>query len=403
MRILFITDYLPYPLISGDRIRVYNLIMRLAVNHQVTICAPTRSQEEETSVRHLKKVCGEVETGEIKRKNLFQRLPGLAQFALTGKPLELSFLYSERLWEKVNKLSITERYDIIHIEHSRMAFYLDAVRNYHSHGTVLSFQNVAVEQYKSISNIHSGSIAKLRAKLFSLQMSQWETHTAQRFHRCVTVSANDRELLLARNPDLRIDLVPNGVDTQLYKPLPCEDLQPAILFIGTMSYPPCSDGAIYFCESILPHIRKIIGDVKLWIVGADPPPEVKKLEDDFICVTGRVPDILPYYKKSSVCVVPLRAGGGTRLKILEAMALGRPVVSTTIGCEGLEVVDWEHLLISDSPEQFAEKTVRLLTDQQLYQQISVNGRQLVEAQYDWDQIAGRLIAVYTELIANGDL
>ena len=115
-------------------------------------------------------------------------------------------------------------------------------------------------------------------------------------------------------------------------------------------------------------------------------------------VTGRVEDVLPYYQESSICVVPLRAGSGTRLKILEAMALGRPVVSTTIGCEGLDVVDGEHLLIGNTPERFAENTVRLLRDPQFAQSICVNARRLVEARYSWDKIADRLMHVYDEVL-----
>jgi glycosyltransferase involved in cell wall biosynthesis len=169
-----------------------------------------------------------------------------------------------------------------------------------------------------------------------------------------------------------------------------------------MGYPPCVDAVLYFCREIFPRIRRTLGTAELWIVGRDPRPEVMQLNGDGVHVTGRVDEVIPYYQQSAVSVVPLRAGGGTRLKILEAMALGRPVVSTTIGCEGLEVVDGEHLLIADNCEQFAEKTVRLLTDRQIYQHISTNGRQLVEARYDWDKIAGRLMEVYAELIAQRD-
>jgi glycosyltransferase involved in cell wall biosynthesis len=172
------------------------------------------------------------------------------------------------------------------------------------------------------------------------------------------------------------------------------------MFIGNMGYPPCVDAVLYFCSEILPLIRQAIEPIELWIVGADPRPEVLRLNGSDVRVTGRVEDVVPYYQQSTVCVVPLRAGGGTRLKILEAMALGRPVVSTTIGCEGLDVVDGEHLYIADTPEEFAEKTVRLLRNRQSYQHIRANGRQLVEARYSWDRIAERLMDVYEEVVAS---
>jgi glycosyltransferase involved in cell wall biosynthesis len=208
------------------------------------------------------------------------------------------------------------------------------------------------------------------------------------------------------NPRLQVDVIPNGVDTEKYQPLPPpENVSPSLMFVGSMDYPPCVDAVLYFCSDILPLIRQAINPLELWIVGRDPHPEVLKLNGSGVHVTGRVEDVVPYYQQSTVCVIPLRAGGGTRLKILEAMALGRPVVSTTIGCEGLDVVDGEHLLIADTPEQFAEKTVRLLDDRHLSQYICANARKLVEARYGWDQIAERLMDVYEEMVAkpNGEI
>jgi polysaccharide biosynthesis protein PslH len=179
--------------------------------------------------------------------------------------------------------------------------------------------------------------------------------------------------------------------------LPIDSLSPALLFVGNLSYPPSADAALYFCKEILPQVCSLLEGVETWIVGANPIPELLQLDGKFIHVTGQVPDVTPYYRRSSVCVVPVRAGGGTRLKILEAMALGRPVVSTTVGSEGLAVVDGEHLLVADSPKVFAEQIVHLLTDQTLYERITANARRLVVTQYDWDAIAARLLQIYDEL------
>ena len=166
-----------------------------------------------------------------------------------------------------------------------------------------------------------------------------------------------------------------------------------------MGYPPNIDAALYFSKEIFPLIQQKNNPTELWVVGRDPSPEVLALANDNIHVTGRVEKVLPYYQKTSICVVSLRAGGGTRLKILEAMALGRPVVSTTIGCEGLEVVDEKNILIADTPAEFAEKTSRLLRDKELYQHLATNGRKLVETHYSWDPIADRLMKLYEEMIA----
>ena len=142
----------------------------------------------------------------------------------------------------------------------------------------------------------------------------------------------------------------------------------------------------------------MLDEVQVWIVGVDPPQEVFRLTGNGVHVTGRVEDVIPYYSRSTVSIVPLRAGGGTRLKILEAMALGRPVVSTSIGCEGLDVVDGQHLLIADDPQQFADKTVRLLTDSTLYKRIAAEAREFVVTRHDRDVIAGQLLDVYTKVM-----
>ena len=233
-------------------------------------------------------------------------------------------------------------------------------------------------------------------------MQHWEPGYAQRFDRVTTVSEADRKLLHPGKSALRVDVIPNGVDTELFQPLPHLICSPALLFIGNLSYAPCVDAVLYFCREILPLIRRAIGAVDLWVVGRTPTPEVMQLNGDGLHVTGSVDDVVPYYARSAVSVVPLRAGGGTRLKILESMALGRPVVSTSIGSEGLDVVDGEHLLTGDSPEQFAEKTIRLLLDRTLYEKIVANGRQLVVNHYAWDEIAKRLMRLYEELVERCD-
>jgi sugar transferase (PEP-CTERM/EpsH1 system associated) len=398
MRILIISDYLPYPLIGGDRIRIYNLLRRVASRHEVSLAAFLETPEDAEGVDHLQQICVRVETASLQRRSPLAHLPGLLRFALAGKPLELKFLQSEELVNKIKGLVSTMDFDIVQIEHAHMGLYLEIVPRNRRCKSILMFHNFAFQQYSRFFQVERRWDRKLRALLNSVAMGQWEPRYAGRFDRCTTVSEIDRRLLLKANPRLRVEVIPNGVDIQKYIPLPAETTTPTLLFIGNMGYPPCVDAVLYFSREIFPRIQRTINEAELWIVGRDPRPEVLQLNGDGVHVTGRVEDVIPYYRQSAVCVVPLRAGGGTRLKILEAMALGRPVVSTTIGCEGLDVVDGEHLLIADSPEQFAEKTVRLLTDQHLYRHISANGRQLAEARYDWDQIAGRLMGVYAEML-----
>ena len=397
MRILMIANSLPYPMISGDRIRNYNLLYRAARRHEVSLAAFLETREDIEGVSNLRQLCARVETASFHQRSRLAKATGMLRYALEGKPPELNILHSEELVAKIRELVSTMDFDIVQID-SRMGLYLETLPQNRRCKSILMFQNFTFQQGLRIFQVEQRWDRKIRRMLDSIAMFQWEPRHAQLFDRCTTVSKIDRDLLLKANPRLRVDVIPNGVDIQKYQLLPAENAAPVLLFIGNMGYPPCVDAVLYFCKDIYPLIRWRISATELWIVGRDPRPEVLQLDGDGVHVTGRVEDVVPYYRQSAVCVVPLRAGGGTRLKILEAMALGRPVVSTTIGCEGLDVVDGEHLLITDNPAQFAEKTVRLLTERQLYQHISTEGRKLVVTKYDWNIIADRMLQIYIELV-----
>jgi len=398
MRILYITDYIPYPPIAGDLIRNYHLIRGISREHKVSLVGFVSSLSEQSGVSHMSEFCHRVEAVILPRRRKLARIPRLIRYVLAGIPFDFEFLFSEELVQKIRSLAETEDFDIVQIAHSRMAPYREALPPGGHAKTVLSFHNVASTQYDSISHIASTRAKRIRAWLHGRMLRRWEPYYAEHFDRCITVSEDDRQSLLASNPRLSVDVITNGVDTKKYQVLPLEETQPVILFTGNMSYAPNIDGAIWFCREILPHIRRVLPDIQVWIVGISPTSEVLALEGDGVRVTGRVEDITPYFRRSTVSVVPLRAGGGTRHKILEAMAFGRPVISTTLGCEGLDVKDSQHLLIADDPIQFAEKTVRLLVDKELHHSIAYHARQLIEERYDWDAITKQLITVYTDML-----
>ena len=398
MRILYITDYIPYPPVAGDLIRNYNLIRCVASHHQVSVVGFVDENEPSENISALQKFCERVETAPLPHRSKMARIPWVLRYFLAGIPFEFEFLRSELLGKKIKHLMSDIDFDIVQFEHSRMAPYLSALPLEDRSKRVLTFHNVAASQYKRISNIAQTPVGRMRTWVYSHMLRWWEPRYAERFDRCITVSENDRMELLKANPRLKIDVVSNGINAKEYRPLDHNSCKPALLFVGSLGYAPNADGIIWFCNNILPHLRNEIDDIQVWIVGISPPPEVIKLNGDGVHVTGRVDDVVPYYEKSAISIVPLRAGGGTRLKILESMALGRPVVSTTIGCEGLDVIDGHHLLIGDSPEQFARNVTRLLKDSILYRQISENARKLVVKTYDWNVIVGKLLDVYSNIV-----
>ncbi len=401
MRILVITDSLPYPLYSGDRLRVYNLLRRMADQHEVSLATLNESPENSAeSIMHLQSFLKHVVAAPEVHRRRAAYLPGLLRFALRGVPVELYFKHSDLLVQEIAALVRQEQFDIIQFEHSHMGLYVEQLPPEDRSRHVMVYHNAMFQQYDRIARHETSLARKGRAWLHSIMLRRWEPRHGERFDRCIAVSEVDRDLLLAENPRLRIEIVPNGVDTTLHQPLPPEAADPAVMFVGKMSYPPCTDAAVYLGRELFPALQQRIPGLQLWLVGREPVPAVTRLERPGIHVTGQVESVVPYYERCQVALVPLRSGGGTRLKILEAMALGRPVVSTTVGAEGLDVTDGEDILIADHPEDFIEKTYQVMTDDALRDRLVANGRALVERCYSWDSLTAKLLSIYGDLVAS---
>jgi glycosyltransferase involved in cell wall biosynthesis len=192
---------------------------------------------------------------------------------------------------------------------------------------------------------------------------------------------------------------PNAVDTEALKLLPPSAEPFSLIFPGRMDYLPNAQAVHFFCDQILPRIAKATSAVHFYIVGKNPPLIVQRLKSEQITVTGFVEEVLPYWEKASALVVPLSIGGGTRIKILEAMALGRPVISTSKGCEGLEVIHEKHLLIADDPERFAEHVIRVLKNPEEYFEMSRAARKLVEEKYSFAAIGDLLLRTLEDTVS----
>lgn len=397
MRILNITNQIPYPVVSGAPLHSYNLLRRLAREHQVWLAAFAGTPEQAEGITHMQGFCEGVETVSLLPSRATDRPLDFFRYMLKGRPPDLRFTYSKELASKIGHLVSTVHFDVVLLEHTEMGLYLEALPPKLHNKTVWSLHDVDWIKYARISRLERKLARRLRLWLHSWMLRCWNPRYAERFGRCLTVSESDRRFLIKANSRLQVDVVPGGFDTEYYRPSKQEHNLPVLVFVGNMKYLPNSDAMVHFCRDILPYIRRAIAGVEMWIVGINAPPEVKQLAGNGVHVTGRVDDVRPYYERSTVCVFPLRAGGGARLKILEAMALNRAVVSTSIGCEGRDFVDGEHLLVADSPEQFADKTILLLKDPALRERITAKAREFVVARYDWDIIAKHLIRILGEV------
>lgn len=396
MRILFITLGVPYPPDSGPRIRDYHLIRAVAADHAVLVLS-LDSSPDDRAVLELRKWCEVVEVVPDTPRSVSEHLASVARGLLAGRPLAMHPFYRPEMAAAIRRILRQRAVDVVQIEHSFLAGYvMDVPQNLRCR-TVLSFHNLGVRQYRRMLHTRLSLLGRIQFGMKWIAMLGWEPHFARRFDHSIMVSELERKLLHERDATLAVTVIENGVDTGVRRPIEATRGRHALLFVGTLGYPPNADAVIYFVESILPLVRREVPDVTFTVVGGPVPPRVRRLSDgERVRIVGRVPEVVPYYAASDVSVVPLRAGGGTRLKILESMALGRPVVSTSLGCEGLQVVDGEHLLIADDPQTFACKVVELLQAPPLRERIARQARARAE-EVDWKNIGRKLTDLYEEL------
>jgi polysaccharide biosynthesis protein PslH len=396
MKILLITNAVPYPPYSGARLYTYSLLRRIASRHEVSLACFQRLGQEE-SVAHLSQYCRDIVTAPPPRDSALDRPLDLVRYLMRGCPPDLRFYESAELRDKLGELTGSHSFDVVYIDHSEMGIYLDTLPSTLARRSIWGLHDVDWIKFSRISRLEPRWARKLRTGLHGRLMHYWKPRQAERFACCTTVSEVDRRLMRDANPRLRVEVIPAGVDIEWNSYLPEDSAtRPSLIFVGTMGYRPNIDAVQFFVAEILPLIWLEMPEVEFWIVGRNPYPELLRLNDDRIHQTGEVADVRPYYGRSTLCVVPLRAGGGARLKILEAMALGRAVISTTIGCEGQSLVDGEHLLTADQPAVFAAQTLRLLRDHELRRTLVAKARQAMAAQYNWDLIANRLMAICAE-------
>jgi polysaccharide biosynthesis protein PslH len=399
MRILFVTYGLPYPPDSGARMHDFHLIREIARHARVVVCSLAIGPTDPAHVAELRRFCEAVEVvpgGEGQRPFRAQVADGIRSF-FAGRPLAMLPFHFPAMAAKLREMIVRYDIDLLQIEHSILSGYRDAVPPGHRCRTVLSFHNVASAQYRRMAHLGLSAGTRLQFGLKALLMQRWEARYAARFDHSLVVSTLDRDLLHAEDPSLPITVIENGVDATL-SPLEAEAGN-VLLFVGVLGYPPNMDAALFCCKAILPLVQREVPDIRLLLVGHAPPLAVRRLaQRSNVTVPGSVLDVLPYYQQACLSVVPLRAGGGTRLKILESMALGRPVVSTSIGCEGLDVRDGVHLSIADAPDEFARRVVLLLREPTLRKRFAANARRLVEERYHWPCIAEKLMDVYRTLL-----
>ena len=399
MNILLLSPWLPWPPFGGSLIRTFETLSYLSRKNRITLLAPLRYPEEAEHVPTLNRLCVNVITTALSDETQAV-LRRLAIGLLRGRALIQSMHYDRHLARQIQRLTSQEVYDIIHVESSFMSPYLAFVSPRSRAKKVLSMHNIESVRFARELKFARGA---RRLALLSdyIIFKSWERKSLRQFDGILAVSASEREWIRRHAPAAPVELVPNGVDSQYFSVADESPPNRSIVFTALMNYPPNIDAALWFCREILPIIQSKHPEMSFKIVGDKPGPMIRAVEQrKGVLVTGRVPDIRPYLVDSLALVVPLRSGGGTRLKILEAMAMGRPVVSTYEGAEGLEVTDGVDILLADTPEEFATHIFSLVADPQLGKRLGLAGRNLVETKYDWSICLRRVDNFYQRLLGH---
>ena len=392
IKVIFLTQVLPYPPNSGPKVKTYNLIKYLSDKVDLTLVSFVRGDQSE-EIEVLKGLCSRVVTVPIQRSLLRD---GWALIRSIGSGLPWLMVRDDRLAmrQAVKQLAETNQYDIVHADQLNMAQYALQVPSVRR---VLDAHNALWLLYRRLSETMSFGLQKWLFTRDWKLLKKFEAKVCNQFDAVLAVSQEDKHAFEeAVGHELNINVIPITVDLDenlvIQRNLDAEH----ILHIGTMYWAPNIDGILWFIEKVLPLIQKEKPDVKFDIVGARPPREIMEIGDKQpgINVTGYVVDTIPYIKQAGLMVVPLRAGGGMRVKILNAFANGIPVVSTTIGCEGIAVESGHHLLVADTPEDFAYAVLRVLENTNLANELGRNGRTLIEEKYDSNLVCQSVLQVY---------
>jgi glycosyltransferase involved in cell wall biosynthesis len=385
MRILIVTPSVPYPPKWGFGIRVYQMVRYLAERHQVSVLCYAGPHDHE-HVAALSRTGASVHTvvreppvTGAKRRSQLTSLLSPASFQRQG-------LDSMAMRAAIKEILAAHEFDVIQIESSQMSAF--------DFGNppllLLDEHNIEYELLYRAFKTERSLLRKLYNAIEYQKFRREEQRSWRRADGCILTSDREQVILKRHAPEVPTLVVPNGVDVDYFRPRRAPTDPNAIVFMGVMHYRPNVDAALFFGREILPRILRKRPDARFVIVGGGAPDELRRLAGPHLILTEEVPDTRPYVSGAGVFVVPLRMGSGTRLKVLEGLAMGRPLVSTSLGCEGIAAVHGEHLLVADDADLFSRQVLHVLEDADLAATLGRNGRALVEGSYSWPSVIAGL-------------
>lgn len=391
MKLLFLANRIPYPPYRGDKLKIFNLARRLARKHELHLLTFIQDTEEAAYQKELGKYFQEVHLVHLPR---YQSLWSCAQGLFSSVPLQVCYFHSSKMKQAVQELLARNVYDAVHIQHLRMSPYLAEAKEV---PRILDLPDAFSLYWKRRKERCQNPLIR---PFLGIEQRRLETFEKimHRFDRTLVCSEEDRAYLAGKQGGQNLYLLPNGVDLDTFTAGGHDyGHHQTLLFTGNMDYAPNVDAVVYFARELFPEIEKRVPGVRFIIAGQRPVPKVQALAGQSIQVTGFVKDLVSVYNQASVVVAPLRFGAGTQNKVLEAMALGIPVVCTDIGFKGLGIESGEGALQAMGKLPFINAVCGLLEKQELREEVGKKGIRVIRERFGWDVIAGQLEAHFLQI------
>jgi sugar transferase (PEP-CTERM/EpsH1 system associated) len=393
MKILMAFHTLTYPPESGVTKRTYHLLEEMARRHEVTVLSLGTPDEEQRIQRQIGDRCREVVfvNGRVPRwVNLLKRI----KLALSGQSL-LRHSFTSKLQHAFDDLFRRERFDLVILSAPVLAYY----RRPADIPCITDTHNVEYDMWHRFYRQARGVVARAYYWYQYKLLRRDELAACGEGDALLTTSERDAGVFRKDLPAQAIHVVPNGVDLEYFTPPPGQPDPKSIVFCGLMNYSPNEEGMTYFLDHVFPLIQREVPEATLTVVGSGASKALQRRATDRIVVTGYVKDVRPYVARGQVYVIPLLVGGGTRLKALEAMAMRKPIVTTSVGCEGIDLVPGESALFADTPEGLSQAVIRLFCDPDLRDRLAGRAAALAADRYGWRSIGDRLDAICQEVVA----
>ena len=393
MRILQLSPQVPYPLVDGGKVSIFNITKYLALRgHQITFLALDRGGGADSPMEEFCKLVTVPHSNANSRiratRNLFSSIP-----------YNLSKYQSGSYEAALTRILEAQKFDIVHVDYIHMAHYGLICRKRSRLPLVLREHDVSSTIMERFAETLPFGPFKFYINTQVRRIRKYEGAIASQYELCCAMSEEDKRRLMELHPSARVEVIPAGVESSYFAiPQPAEAIPNSISFFGGLDWIPNQDALRWFLDSVFPIIQKSQPDATLFIIGKSAPPDIIARQSKHVVLRGFVPDLKQEVQRYSVTIAPFRIGGGMRLKILESFAMRIPVVSTSVGCEGIEAVPGKHLLVGDTVEEFASQVLCLLRDHALRRTLTENASKLAYRKYRWESVAEMFEKCYAEVI-----